>query len=264
MQAAGTPAVEGGAAIEAPGGMRGVWWLLKAVVGGVGAWVLVVVSIAFLAAGVGFLSVSTEWLVPLLEVAITPVTLVLSVTFATAAFMLSQEGSLPGDWSRQQILGLLGVYLFFGVIALGGVLLYLALAGVWWAEGPLLSMVGVVAIGFTALGVIAVYRLGLILTGLCPSPQQPPSAAPNALVRWGAGCTGATVVSLGLATAYQKQEMVAAAFLILTVCLSLVGITLAVIGMWRAWRSNQAGMGLGAIALMWGIVPWIVWFLTSS
>ena len=71
------------------------WWaLLRAVVGPVGAWLAISFPILFLASGLGFLEVEAAWLAPLLEVAVTPVALVVTLTFGTATVLLASDAPL--------------------------------------------------------------------------------------------------------------------------------------------------------------------------
>ena len=73
-------------------------------------------------------------------------------------------------------MALMGMYHVLGVTVLRSILLYLAAVGAWWAQGPLLSMLGVVAIGLTVLmaiieiphpGVVGFRLVGLLSVGVC-------------------------------------------------------------------------------------------------
>ena len=61
--------------------LREMWGLLQVLLSRIGAIVVVAVPVMFLAASGEVVEVEPTWLAPLLEVAVTPVALVLSLTF---------------------------------------------------------------------------------------------------------------------------------------------------------------------------------------
>ena len=239
------------------------WELLREVAGPLSAWLIIAFLIAFFSASVGFLEVKTEWLAPLLEVAITPVALVVSLMFGTAAVLLTNDVPFSENWSRDQVKALVGGFLLVGVGALGAILLYLALVDAWWAEG-ILSPLGVFAITSTALGIVSVGRLGLILTGLDSSPQQlqtrrsQPGKGLNAPLRWGSLFLTLTLLSVPLAAAFQDKVTVAVFFLVVTVVANVAGTVLSGVGAWQVWRKGQRGKWQSITALVWGLTPWVI------
>ena len=155
-------------------------------------------------------------------------------------------------------MALMGIYHVLGVTALGSILLYLAAVGAWWAQGPLLSMLGVVAIGLTVLGVVVMGRLGLILTGLADSLDQQEGAEANVPLRWGGWCLGAMFLLVPMAAGFRDKAILAVALLALTVLANLAGIVLSGIGAWKAWRSGRQGKWQSVVALVWGVAPWVL------
>ena len=85
--------------------LREMWGLLQVLLGRVGAFVVVAVSVVFLAASGEVVEVEPTWLAPLLEVAVTPVALVLSLTFGTAVLLFTRaepiklkSGHMRNSW----------------------------------------------------------------------------------------------------------------------------------------------------------------------
>ena len=148
----------------------------------------------------------------------------------------------------------MGLGFLVGVVALGAILVYLAFVGVWWAEGYL-SLLGVVAIGFTALGVVSVGHMGLILTGF-DSVRAPPDL--NRLLRHGRTCLTFMVLFGMLVPAFWDKLIVAGVFALLAVLTNLLGLVLSGIGTWQAWRAGQPGKASGIALLAWGLMPWLL------
>ena len=240
------------------------------VAGRVGAPVVAITPLAIIAAGAGIVEVEPAWLAPLLEVAITPVALVVTLAFSTAVLVVNRTEPISETWSNEQIKHLMGLYLTVGVISLGAILLYLAVvdawwanrdrlgaAGVWWAEGDLQSIMGVIAIGAAVLTLAFAGRLSLIITGLADASDQHEQPERNAPLRWGTRFLVAMFICVPMAAAFREKPFLAVILLVLAVLANLTGLVLSAIGAWKAWRAGTHKLE-SAVALIWGLAPLVV------
>ena len=231
------------------------WWaILSAVVGPVGARLAIVFPIPFLAAGLGFLEVDAAWLAPLLEVAVTPVALVVTLTFGTATVLLTSEAPLSGTWSNKNLKAMVGMGFLVGVVALVAILVYLAFVGVWWAEG-FLSLLGVVAIGFTGprRSVCGTHGADSYRVRFCAGPPRlaqacaiwsPMSDLYGAVQHAGTGFLGQADSGGSLCTAgCAGKPPWASAFRYRHL---------------QVWRDEQPGKASGIASLAWGLMPWLL------
>ena len=210
----------------------------------------------------GSLRIDKKWLTPLLELAVTPIAVLISGAFASIVFLATRDTRRLARVSGVALLAA-QVYIGFGACTVGLILVYKALPEVWLLSS-LLPVLGIWSGGCVVLSLVSIPRLGLRLldsVGIQLEETSDRAKVPNRFAVTGfvlALCTWGFL----LVTVLDLDSWATISMWALSVLACVLSVVFSGLGIYRARARGGAligwaVMGLALSLVMLGLLSWI-------